>query len=151
MDSDIYSNASTPLLTTIGVIHMNWLQKFMMGRYGSDQLSLVLLIVSILLTFISQWTGFLLISFIAYVLLGIAVFRMLSRDTAKRSMENYKFSIMISPIYSWFKKTQSRIQEGKTHKYYKCPECKTRLRLPKGKGKIKITCPKCNYQFMKKT
>ncbi|NMA14471.1 MAG: hypothetical protein GX930_04435, partial [Clostridia bacterium] len=68
---------------------MNWLQKFMMGRYGGDQLSLFLLIVSILLTLISQLTGLLLLSFIAYGFLGIAVFRMLSRDTAKRSMENY--------------------------------------------------------------
>ncbi|MDD4754411.1 MAG: hypothetical protein PHT78_14440 [Desulfitobacteriaceae bacterium] len=130
---------------------MNWLQKFMMGRYGSDQLSLVLLIVSILLTLISQLTELLLLGFVAYVLLGIALFRMLSRDTAKRSMENYKFSILISPIYSWFKKTENHAKEAKTHKYYKCPECKTKLRLPKGKGKIKITCPKCNYQFMKKT
>ncbi|MGI6066012.1 MAG: hypothetical protein ACOYI2_05925 [Bacillota bacterium] len=130
---------------------MNWLQKFMMGRYGGDQLSLFLLIVSILLTLISQLTGLLLLSFIAYGFLGIAVFRMLSRDTAKRSMENYKFSILISPVYSWFKKTQTRIQESKTHKFYKCPECKATLRLPKGKGKIKITCPKCNHQFVKKT
>jgi 4-hydroxybenzoate polyprenyltransferase len=69
----------------------------MMGRYGSDQLSMVLLIFSVTLTFIGGLIHLPLLVTISYVPLGICLFRMLSKDIAKRRMENYKFSILISP------------------------------------------------------
>ena len=130
---------------------MNWLKKFMIGRYGGDQLSMVLPILSLLLTFIGQISKIPLISLLGYVPLVISVFRMLSKNTSKRSMENYKFAMFISPVYSWCKKTENRLKDRKTHRYYKCVNCKSRLRLPKGKGKIIITCPKCKTKFEKRT
>lgn len=130
---------------------MNWLKKFMMGRYGGDQLSMVMLIFSALLTLTAELTDLPLLTFISYVPFGIVVFRMLSRNTTKRSMENYKFAILISPVYSWFKKTQGRFKDAKTHRYFICPNCKQSLRLPKGKGKIIIICPKCKTEFKEKT
>lgn len=130
---------------------MNWLKKFMVGRYGGDQLSMILLIFSVLFTLIAGLTNLPLLTFIGYVPLGICIFRMLSRNISKRSMENYKFAMFISPAYSWFKKTQNRALGAKTHRYFKCPNCKAELRLPKGKGKIIVTCPKCKTEFTKKT
>jgi hypothetical protein len=130
---------------------MNWLKRFMMGRYGGDQLSMVLLIFSTLFMLAAQLTRLPLLAFIGYVFLGICIFRMLSRNISKRSMENYKFAILISPVYSWFKKTQTHLEDAKTHRYFICPNCKTKLRVPKGKGKILITCPKCKTEFSKKT
>lgn len=76
---------------------------------------------------------------------------MFSRDIGKRSMENYKFCMLFSPVYDWIKKCQRRSKDLKTHKYFKCPTCNIKLRVPRGKGKILITCPKCNTQFTKKT
>ncbi|HEX7714417.1 MAG TPA: hypothetical protein VF531_10365 [Bacillota bacterium] len=130
---------------------MNWFRRFMMGRYGGDQLSMVLIIFSAILTLIAQLAQLRLLAFIGYVPLGIAVFRMLSRNTSKRSMENYKFAIRMSPVYSWFKKEQNRFRDRKTHKYYTCPKCRQSLRVPKGKGKIIITCPKCKTEFPQRT
>ncbi len=129
---------------------MNWLRNFMYGRYGSDQLSMALLILSIVITFVGGATGLPFLRLLGYVPLGYAIFRMLSKNTSKRSMENYKFSMLISPVYSWFRRTKDRLGD-KTHKYYKCPNCKAVLRVPKGKGKIIITCRKCNTKFTKKT
>lgn len=130
---------------------MNWLKKLMMGRYGSDQLSMALIIFSIILTLIAALTSFPLLASISYAPLGICLFRMLSKDIAKRRMENYKFSILISPVYSWFKKKQKHVEDSKTNRFFKCPNCKANLRLPKGKGKIIITCPKCNTEFSRRT
>ena len=130
---------------------MNWLRKLMIGRYGSDQLSMALLIFSVLLTLIAGLISFPLLATISYIPLGICLFRMLSKDIAKRRMENYKFSILISPVYSWYKRTKKHAKEYKTHKYFSCPTCKADLRLPKGKGKITITCPKCNTDFSRRT
>jgi len=130
---------------------MNWLKKIMNGRYGGDQLSMVMLVISLLLTFIGRLTNIPIISFIGYVPLGISVFRMFSKDLSKRRMENYKFSILISPVYSKFKKTQKKLKDSKTHKYIKCPSCNEEMRVPKGKGKIMVTCPKCKTKFEKRT
>lgn len=130
---------------------MNWLRRFMAGRYGGDQLSMVLIIFSALLTLISGFTKLQLFALIAYIPLGISIFRMFSRNTAKRSMENYKFAMLMSPAYSWFKRHQNRFKDRKTHRYFTCPKCGQSLRVPKGKGKIVITCPKCKTEFAKKT
>lgn len=132
-------------------MQMNWLKKIMIGRYGGDQLSMVLLVLSLLLTFTGQLTKIPVILFIGYIPLGISIFRMFSKDISKRRMENYKFSIFISPAYSKYKKTHKQIKERKTHKYFKCPSCKSKMRLPKGKGKIIITCPECKTKFEKRT
>jgi len=129
---------------------MNWLRRFMMGRYGGDQLSTALLIFSILLTFTAKAASLPLLTLISYVPLGISIFRILSRNISKRSMENYKFSILMSPAYSWFKKAQNRAKNAKSRRYYKCPNCKAEVWVPKGKGKIIITCPKCKTEFRKK-
>lgn len=126
---------------------MDILKKFMKGRYGGDQLSIVLLAISILLTIIGRSTRLSLFVFISYIPLVFSIYRMFSKDIAKRRMENYKFSIFISPIYSKYKNIQRRFRERKTHKYFKCPNCHIKLRLPKGKGRIKITCPKCGKKF----
>ncbi|SET64575.1 hypothetical protein SAMN05660297_03029 [Natronincola peptidivorans] len=130
---------------------MNWLRKFMAGRYGGDQLSLFLLVLSIVLTLISRIAGITILITASYIPLFLAVYRILSKDLQKRSMENYKFAILVSPLYSRLKQGQRRIKDLKTNKYYKCPKCKTMLRVPKDKGNILITCPKCKEKFTRKT
>ena len=130
---------------------MDFLRKFMAGRYGGDQLSIVLLVLSFLLTLISRLAGISELIIISYIPLFVAIYRILSKDVQKRSMENYKFAILVSPIYSKYKKAQSRIKDAKTHKYFKCANCKTTLRAPRGKGEILATCPKCKTKVTKKT
>jgi len=130
---------------------MNWLKRFMMGRYGGDQLSIVLLISSVIFTLIAGLVNLPVLSLIGYIPLGFCVYRMLSKNTQKRSLENYKFSMLVSPIYSWFKKKQKRICDAKTYRFLKCPKCKAELRFPKGKGQIVVTCPKCKNEFRAKS
>jgi Zn finger protein HypA/HybF involved in hydrogenase expression len=130
---------------------MGWFEKIMRGRYGADQLSAALLILSIILTFISRIARFPSLIYLVYILFGISLYRIFSKNIRKRSMENYKFVMLFSPIYSKIKKAQHRLKDLKTHRYYKCKGCKTKLRVPKGKGKIIITCPKCKNKFQKRT
>ena len=130
---------------------MNWLKRFMAGRYGADQLSLALLILSIVLTLIAQIARVPLLAAISYIPLALCIFRMLSRNVNRRSMKNYKFSMLISPLYARFIKLRRRFSESKTKRFLKCPQCKAELRLPKGKGTIIVTCPKCRNEFRAKT
>ena len=133
------------------VLSMNWLRRFMVGRYGGDQLSTWLLVLSIILSTVGRLTGVSLLMAISYIPLFIAFYRVFSKDLQKRRMENYKFAMFLSPMYGKFKKIQNHIKTSKTHKYYKCSKCKTMLRVPKAKGKILITCPKCKEKFIKNT
>ena len=130
---------------------MNWLRKFMAGRHGGDQLSMALLIFAVLLNFIAGLTDIPFLTSLGYIPLVIGVFRILSRNTAKRSMENYKFTMVMSPVYKWFKIIGNRIRDAKTHRYFTCPNCRQSLRVPRSKGKIVVICPKCKTEFKAKT
>ena len=88
---------------------------------------------------------------LSYVLLGWAVFRMLSRNIYARRNENQKFLGIWKPVKKWFKLQYNRIKDMGTHKYFACPSCKNNLRVPKGRGEITITCPVCKTKFDRKT
>lgn len=130
---------------------MNWFRNFMIGRYGGDQLSVTMILLSCLLTLIAAIVNLPLLTMLGYIPLGTSVFRMLSKNVEKRRLENYKFAMLMSPVYSGFRNLTGRIEDSKTHKFFRCPQCRARLRLPRGKGNICITCPRCNTEFIRKT
>ncbi len=129
----------------------NWLRNFMIGRYGPDQLYIALFIGAVLfgLLAVIPWLSFFTI--ISYALLIYAIFRMLSRNIAKRRRENDIFLRYWWPLRYKIKARIERFKSRKTHKFFKCPGCKNILRVPKGKGKIQITCPKCGERFERRT
>lgn len=137
---------------------MNWLQRFMMGRYGVDQMNIGVLIFSMVCTFTASLTRWLLLSILGTALLAYGVFRMFSRNVSARSKENQKFLVFWNKvkgiwykIKGWFSGKKRRFADRKTHCYFSCPKCKRKLRVPKGKGKIEISCPICGTKFIKKT
>lgn len=116
--------------------------RFMQGRYGLDRLNSVLLWISVGMAVIAMLVSGLVglvFTLLAYVLMGIAIFRALSRNTYQRYREN-----------RWFLLQWDRIRD-REHKYYSCPKCRQPVRVPRGKGKIAITCPKCKERFIKNT
>ena len=71
------------------------LRNFMRGRYGSDKLNTALLIIGVITCFLSMLTGTGILSFcltlLSYFLMGLVIFRMLSRNTYKRYRENCRY------------------------------------------------------------
>lgn len=130
---------------------MDWLRKFMIGRYGMDQLNFAIFVASITVAFISMFSNSAVISIISWILFFLYFFRVFSKNTAKRYKENEYFLKYFKPWQNWYYKKKNQLKDSKTHKYYKCPSCKQTIRVPKGKGKISITCPKCRNEFVKKT
>lgn len=130
---------------------MGWLQRFMMGRYGVDQFSVALLVISLIMSFGLRFVPVPGVYLVTYLPLGYCIFRMLSRNISSRRAENNWFLRVWNPIVRWFRNTHQRFKDRKFHRYFRCPECKTTVRVPKGKGKIQITCPKCRHEFIKKT
>ena len=71
---------------------MNWLRNFMIGRYGTDSLSLFLLVLSVIITFVSSiFGGNIITLLLSYGLWFWIIFRTLSRNIAARSKENQIF------------------------------------------------------------
>ena len=130
---------------------MNRLARFMYGRYGSDQLSVALLVFSLLLSFALNFVPVPVIRLIAYIPMILCIYRMLSRNTAKRWQENMQFLKLWNPVSSWFKLRIRILKESKTHKYFKCTHCGQKLRAPRHRGKILVTCQRCKTEFLKKT
>ncbi|MEG2455535.1 MAG: hypothetical protein RSC08_04700 [Oscillospiraceae bacterium] len=129
---------------------MNWIRKVMAGRYGSDQLTLFLLMAYIVLNFLSMMTHFGIFSAFGFVLILFALFRMFSRKTEKRRSENAAFLHFFSPVTCWFRTLRCKCKD-KEHRYLKCPNCGQQLRVPKGKGKITVTCRSCGVSFEAKS
>lgn len=140
-----------PLNPYMEVTIMNWLKKFMIGRYGPDQLSVALLFLSLLLSIVFIFFPATILRYIIYLPFIMFLLRVLSKNISRRRSENTKFLKFWAPIAAWFSKKQYRLKDSKTNKYYNCPSCKQTVRVPKGKGKIKIICPKCKTEFIKKT
>ena len=130
---------------------MNWLQRFMAGRYGSDQLNFALLVLCLLLSLISQITGLYVLLLISYLPLLIAIFRMFSRNIYKRRAENAWFLKLWTPVKTWFVQKFTMLRQSKQYRFFKCPSCRATVRVPRGKGKIQIRCPHCGNTFLKKS
>lgn len=127
-----------------------WLQRFFYGRYGGDQLNWALLILYLLLWLLGVVTRIVVFPILSWLLFFLVLFRMLSRNTAKRWAENQKFLRIWNKVKGFFT-TRAAQWRDKDHRYYKCPKCKNKLRVPRGKGKIQITCPVCRTEFIRKT
>ena len=119
------------------------LRNFMMGRYGTDRLNMLILSVGLVASLLSVIFRFapvnLILFLLSYGMLFWAVFRSLSRNTYKRYQENRKFLQLTGRL------------KDREHRYFDCPKCRQMVRVPRGKGKISITCPRCREKFVKKT
>ena len=129
---------------------MEKIRQFMAGRYGNDFLNSALFIFGAVISIVCSLFRIPFGSLISFIPYGIAVYRMLSRDYAKRSAENVKFLEVSKPWRDFIVKKFRQFQD-KDHRYYSCPRCHNTLRVPKGRGKIKISCPHCSKEFIKKT
>ena len=118
-------------------------RRFMAGRYGTDKLSMTMLVVSLVLSVIGSFIKLpvlnLVLTAVSYILMFWAIFRSFSRNTYKRYQENRKF-------LQFFDRLKDR-----DHRYYDCPNCHQPVRVPRGKGKIAITCPRCRERFVRRT
>ena len=124
-----------------------WLMNMMDGRYGPDDLSKGMLILYIALFILNLFTGMPILYFLGLILIVLTVFRMFSRNTEKRRMENEKYLECKKKVTAFLKRQKNRLRDIKTHRYRKCPHCKAVLRLPLKKGEMGVNCPRCKEHF----
>ena len=127
------------------------LRQFMIGRYGTDGLNQFLSIASIVMLLISLITRVRLFTYVGMVLLILCYYRSLSRNISKRTEENYKFYTIKDRITGKANGLKDQWTNRKLYHYYRCPQCRQKLRVPRGRGRIQISCPRCGTQFIKKS
>ena len=144
---------------------------FFSGRNGADELSVTLVVISVIVflaapIFDEKYIQgiFLLLGGILFVL---GILRSLSTNIGKRRHENQVFLDLFRSETKEEKerrkreeeekrereklRKERRKEEEKTHAFFRCPQCGKELRVPKGKGKIKIRCPNCSHEFIRKS
>lgn len=145
---------------------MNWFHRFMVGRYGSDSLTIALLVLYFIVMLIAGLFQLFILELLGIALILWACFRMLSRNIPKRRKENEWFLRTFAPVIAWVKNASIRAQgsamrrqqkaakkaaekaERKNFCHFTCEQCGQILRVPRGKGKIRIHCPKCGHEFI---
>ena len=129
----------------------NKLQPFMVGRYGTDDFSRFISTMIMVCLVLSIFTKGNLFYWFGILLIIYSYYRIFSKNIPARYAENQKFlNIRYKAIVKW-NLTKKHWAERKTHRFFKCPQCKQKVRVPKGRGKICITCPKCKADFIKKS
>ena len=84
-------------------------------------------------------------------LLILCYYRSLSRNISKRTEENYRFYSLKDRFSNKFHSLKEQWANRKLYHYYRCPQCRQKLRVPRGRGRIQISCPRCGTQFIKKS
>ncbi|MBQ4369545.1 MAG: hypothetical protein II784_00945 [Oscillospiraceae bacterium] len=132
----------------------NFFGRLMQGRYGTDGLSRFLSIAAFVLAIAAiffrglarniLWTA-------AIILIAFAYYRIFSRNFDARSRENQKYLRVKNRIAAGVRLRRDMLRQRKTHRFFRCPECRAMMRVPKGKGKVQIRCSKCGNAFVKRT
>ena len=124
--------------------------RFTIGRYGVDQFSRFLMVVTLVLMLLGIFTHP-IVYYIGFAGMIYMYFRIFSKKWDKRRAENQWYLRKSYAIRNWFNKKKKMWQLKKTHKIFKCPTCKQKIKVPKGRGKIEIRCTKCDKKFIKRS
>ena len=124
---------------------LNWISRFMAGRYGFDRLGQVLAITAAAVLIFARIFASGVLALIAYVLAAECIYRMLSKRIVLRTNENRKFSQLCAAAGAFMRR------DRKKYKYFRCPKCRSTVKVPRGKGKIAIRCRFCGDEFIRKS
>ncbi len=117
-----------------------------------DELNRFLTVILFILIIIALFIHNFFLDLSKFILLGIILFRLFSKDKLKRNKENEKFLKFIKIITFQSSKTSHKAnydeKKDRDHVYKKCPKCKTTLKLPlpKKRGVNHAKCPSCGHR-----
>jgi len=120
-------------------------QKWMTGRNGSDPLGLCVLGASLILSFLPG------ASLLSLAGLGYCIFRMLSRNVARRQEENAVFLTRTEGVRRKLRQFIARQKNRREYKYFRCAQCRTLIRLKRGQGHLHGKCPRCGREYDQNT
>lgn len=124
--------------------------RFMTGRYGGDQLNLLLIALYVTAYLVFLFTRMLVFEVVGLILIALSLYRSLSRDLERRRAENARFLQTVRPVLRRWSAFRTRAHD-REHRYFKCPNCGQQMRVPRGKGRITVHCRSCGAVFEEKS
>ncbi len=127
-------------------------KRFMLGRYGNDELSLTMSRGGLLLLILSLLPPLRFLLALAFLLAALSCARSLSRNLEARQTELTHYLKAEDRVLQSPRLLRSKWRDRRTHRYYRCPVCKTvvRIRRPARGVRIKVRCPNCGCSFEKR-
>ena len=118
------------------------LRRFMIGRYGIDDLYNFLFRLYLILFLIDIFINSKILTIIELIIVIIMFYRFLSKNIYTRQTENKEFLKLKSKVLKPFNNRDYYV-------YKKCKYCKTTLKLPlpKKRGIQHVKCPKCKKRI----
>ena len=116
-------------------------RRFMAGRYGTDALNQFLSIVSIVLLLVALLTRVNLFTWVGMSVLIWCYYRTFSRNIPKRTEENYKFYTLKQQLEGKVRGLKEQWANRKLYHYYRCPQCRQKLRVPRGRAGSRSPAP----------
>ena len=127
------------------------LQRFMIGRYGTDQLARFLSGCILVLLILNLFIRDRILYWLALALLSYCYFRMFSKNISARLRENAVYLRWRSQVTEKLKKWKAQAVQAWKYHIYRCPGCGQKIRIPRGRGKVSIHCPKCHTGFIRRS
>ena len=127
------------------------LQRFMIGRYGTDQLARFLSGCILVLLILNLFIRDRILYWLALALLSYCYFRMFSKNISARLRENAVYLRWRSQVTEKLKKWKAQAVQAWKYHIYRCPGCGQKIRIPRGRGKVSIQCPKCHTDFIRRS
>ncbi len=128
----------------------SWMLRFMAGRYGGDQLNVLLMALYVIFYIVYLFTRLIAFELLALILIIVSLYRSLSRNLERRRAENARFLQIVRPIARRWNTFHTRTHD-REHRYFKCPNCGQQMRVPRGKGRITVHCRSCGAVFEEKS
>lgn len=130
-------------------------QRFMVGRYGIDELYkallwmylILIILVAIINNVITSTVLYYIVSCLPWAFFIFIFYRVFSKNIEKRRKENEQWLKFTFKVKKRFKLFKDRWKFRKQYVFKKCPKCKVVLRLKRKKGKHNVCCPHCGQNF----
>lgn len=124
----------------------NMVIRFMIGRYGPDDLYKALLGLYFVLIIVNIFAHSPIISLIMWAEFIWAMFRCFSKNIYARQKENI-FYLQHTEKLRKFCSRQRTMLTDKEHYYKTCKNCRNTLRLPRKTGTHTAVCPVCKEKI----
>ena len=125
------------------------LRRFMIGRYGIDDLYNFLFRLYLILFLIDVFINSKILTIIELIIVIIMFYRFLSKNIYTRQKENKEYLKLKKKVLKPFNTIKRNYKDRDYYVYKKCKYCKTTLKLPlpKKRGIQYVKCPKCKKRI----
>lgn len=129
--------------------YINKIQKFMMGRYGVDDLYKFLLRLYLILFLLDIFINSKVLTIIELLIVIIMFYRFFSKNIYTRQKENKEYLKLKKKVLKPFKNIKRNFKDKDYYVYKKCKKCKSTLKLPlpEKRGIQYTRCPKCKEKI----